>query len=84
LDTHYFLIGTANINVVIEVKITEYIETKNDNAIELKIIKVYLAEVKAILDDTDVSAEKAFKKLENYSKKLGKRPESKKCMETER
>lgn len=65
-------------------KITEYIETKNDIATELKIIKGYLAEVKAILDDTDASAEEALDKLENYSKKLSKRLESKNCMETER
>jgi len=65
-------------------KITEYLESKNNIATELSIIKGYLTEVKAILDDIDVSAEDALDKFEQYSKSLGKRLGCKNCMEIER
>jgi hypothetical protein len=64
-------------------KITEYIASKKDIATELDIVKGYLIEVKAILDDTDVCAEDALDKFEQYSKNLGQRLSSKNCMETE-
>jgi len=68
----------------LHLKITEYIESKKDIAAELDVVKRYLAEVKAILDDTDLCAEDALRKFEHYSKNLGIRLVSKNHMETER
>lgn len=52
-------------------KIKEFIEAKKDIPEELEIIRGYLANLKAILDDTDTSAEGALEKLKNYCIELG-------------
>ena len=65
-------------------KITEYLESKNNIATELRIIKGYLTKVKAILDDPNVSAEDSLDKFEQFSKSLGKRLSCKNCAEVER
>jgi len=65
----------------LQLKIKEFIETKKDVAAEFEIIKEYLAEIKAILDNSDSSAEEALKELENHLKKLVKRLLSGSCME---
>jgi precorrin-6B methylase 2 len=68
----------------LHLKISDYIKSKSDIATELGIIKEYLAEIKTILDDIDVSADKALDKLEQYSKILDKRLVSENCFEKER
>lgn len=68
----------------LHLKIMDYIESKNDIAAKLGVIKGYLFEIKTILDDTNTSAEEALDKLEQYSKNLGERIKSEKCFEIEK
>lgn len=65
-------------------KITEYIESKNDILVELNIIKGYLAEIKTILDDNSATAEQSLDNLEQYSKNLGERLTCENCFEVDK
>lgn len=65
-------------------KITNYLKRNNDVVTELQVIKGYLVDIKAILDDEGASAEESLDKFEAYVKILGKRLSSEHCGETER
>ena len=68
----------------LHLKISDYCKSKTDIVIELRLVKEYLAEIKAILDDIDASADKALDKLENYSKILVNRLSREDCFEKEK
>jgi len=68
----------------LHLKISDYCNSKTDVVIELGLVKEYIAEIKAILDDIDASAEKALDKLEKYSKILVNRLTSEDCFEKEK
>ncbi len=60
-------------------KINEFIQANKAKKQELENVKVYLSEIKAILDDEDSSAENALELLERFCKKLAKLKVRKDC-----